>query len=307
MIRETLEGSADVRGREITLGDSRHILEVNAFRITDEAGAVIGASFVFDDPHYEKNIERAARKSERLEFVNKIALRSSHELRNCLVSIRTFTQLLPEKYVDEQFRKDFYSVVSKEVERLNSLVDKLVFFAQPLTLQYGKVNVNELIDQSLSFVKGNEESTVTINKNFSHQVPFVEIDREQTVKAFGNIIQNAMQAMQKGGRLIISTKEAVQEAPGGRMLTVQFRDSGKGVALQNSDEVFEPFFSTKSRGLGLGLTIARKIIEEHGGTVRFDSNKEGGTEVTVFIPREPRRSHTLASGTMPQASNQSMG
>lgn len=302
MIRETLEGTADVRGREITLGDSHHILEVNAFRITDESGQVVGASFVFDDPHYEKNIEKEARKSERLEFVNKIALRSSHELRNCLVSIRTFTQLLPEKYVDEQFRKDFYSVVSKEVERLNSLVDKLVFFAQPLTLQYGKVNINELVDQSLALVKGNEESTVTVNKNFSHQTPFIEIDREQVVKAFGNIIQNAMQSMQKGGRLVISTKEVVLEGAG-RTLIVQFRDTGKGVALQNSDEVFEPFFSTKSRGLGLGLTIARKIIEQHGGMVRFESKKEGGAEVTVCIPREPRLNKNIAVGSVPQSSS----
>jgi len=301
VIKETLESGLAHGFHEVAVNGTSHILDVDAYRITDAAGHLVGASFVFDDPHYETTIEKEARQAERLEFVNKIALRSSHELRNCLVSIRTFTQLLPEKYVDEQFRKDFYSVVSKEVERLSSLVDKLLFFAQPISLQYAKVNINELVDQSISAIKGSEDGSVTVNKHFSHQLPFIEVDREQMTKAFANIIQNAHQAMQKGGRLIITTRESIQDGSGESALVVQFRDTGKGVSLPDNQEVFEPFFSTKSRGLGLGLTIAKKIVEEHGGSVRFESKKEGGAEVLVVVPREPRKASTVALGGAPHA------
>ncbi|MDP8262619.1 MAG: ATP-binding protein [Candidatus Ancaeobacter aquaticus] len=287
LVSSMINGTKEHTIQNVELHDESSIIEVNARTIVDREGNKAGVACTFEDPSYEKEIEEEVRKSERYDFVNKMALRSSHELRNCLVSIKTFTQLLPEKYVDEQFRKDFFSVMTKEVERLNSLVDKLLFFAQPVSLNYSSVNINELIDKSLSQVKINDENSITINKNFAHQSSSIEVDREMMVKAFENIIQNAVQAMQKGGRLIISTKESRYEnIP---CFVIQFNDSGKGVTHKKLEDVFDPFFSTKSRGLGLGLTISNKIIEEHHGTIHFKSTQDAGSDVTVILPYEPNK------------------
>lgn len=234
-------------------------------------------------------------RKQQLEIIGRMAMRSSHELKNCLVSIRTFTQLFPEKYADEQFRKDFYEVVSKEVERLNGLVEKLLFFAQPVQLKFSQEKITDLISEALTLFAPADLQNIQMHKVFGHKHPTIWLDRQQMLAVFYHILQNAIQSMGNGGKLVIVTEDHPHPDYAEGVLAVRILDNGRGIALKDKEETFEPFFSTKARGIGLGLTIARRIIEEHGGTIRLESGKDKGTEVILCLPRKIPRWNTQSA------------
>ncbi len=243
-------------------------------------------------------------RKQQLEIIGRMAMRSSHELKNCLVSIRTFTQLFPEKYADEQFRKDFYSVVSKEVERLNGLVEKLLFFAQPVQLKLTQEKVTDLISEAFTLFAPEDLQNVQLHKVFSHKQPTLWLDRQQMLAVFFHVIQNGLQALSGTGKLVVVTEDHPHPDYADGVLVLRFLDTGRGVALKDKEEAFEPFFSTKARGIGLGLTIAKRIVEEHGGTIRLESNKDKGTEVILCLPRKIPRWETEATAQNPAEAHQ---
>jgi signal transduction histidine kinase len=240
-------------------------------------------------------------RKQQMEIIGRMAMRSSHELKNCLVSIRTFTQLFPEKYADEQFRKDFYEVVSKEVERLNALVEKLLFFAQGVHLRLSEEKVTDVISEALSLFSPDTMKHVQLHKAFGHNQPTLWLDRQQMLVVFHNIVQNSLQAMGNRGKLVIVTEDHPHAEYAEGVLAIRFMDSGRGAGLKDMEEAFEPFFSTRARGIGLGLTIARRIVEEHGGTIRMDSHKGKGTEVILCLPRKISRSKAIVDQDMVRA------
>ncbi len=224
-------------------------------------------------------------RKQQMEIIGRMAMRSSHELKNCLVSIRTFTQLFPEKYADEQFRKDFYEVVSKEVERLNGLVEKLLFFAQPVQLKLSQEKIIDLINDALSMFAPEEMKNIQVHRVFGHKQPLLWLDKQQMRAVFYHVIQNSVQALGAGGKFVVITEDHPHADYPEGVLAIRFLDTGRGMSMKDQEEPFEPFFSTKARGMGLGLTIARRIVEEHDGTIRLDSTKDKGTEVIVCLPR----------------------
>ncbi len=231
-------------------------------------------------------IPKEMMRRQQLEIIGRMAMRSSHELKNCLVSIRTFAQLFPEKYTDEQFRKDFYGVVNREVERLNSLVEKLLFFAQPVQLKLTQEKITDVIHEAIALFSPEDFKNCQLHKIFSHKQPTVWLDRQQMVAVFFHILQNSLQALGGGGKLVIVTEDHSHPDFSEGVLVVRLLDTGRGVTVKDPEEPFEPFYSTKARGMGLGLTIARRVVEEHGGTIRLTSAKDKGTEVILCLPRK---------------------
>ncbi len=244
-----------------------------------------GSDVPTDAPHLAAASKEVLRK-QQLDIIGRMAMRSSHELKNCLVSIRTFTQLFPEKYADEQFRKDFYAVVSREVERLNGLVEKLLFFAQPVQLKLTQEKITDLISEAFTLFPPEDMQVVQLHKVFSHHQPTLWLDRQQMLAVFFHIVQNSLQALSSGGKLVVVTEDHPHPDYAEGVLVLRFLDTGRGMTLKDREEPFEPFYSTKARGIGLGLTIAKRIVEEHGGTIRLESSKEKGTEVILCLPRK---------------------
>jgi signal transduction histidine kinase len=194
-----------------------------------------------------------------MEFVQTLAMRSSHELKNALVSIKTFTQLLPKKYKSESFRKDFFNVVGKEVDHLNSLVEDLLFFSHPVTLYKEKQDFSAIIKRVSADIS-KEYKGVSVKSTYGKDISvFIECDEKNISIALHNILKNSVQAMKGKGTITLSL-----DTGRGNDLILTIRDQGAAIPDDIRKKMFEPFFTTKIKGLGLGLTIARKIFESHG-------------------------------------------
>ncbi|MBI1871619.1 MAG: PAS domain-containing protein [Chlamydiae bacterium] len=288
LIEETLQTGRGYHRHEVKLRDGKHI-GVNSAKIRSRSDEFVGVVVIFTDLSQIKNFQRQSRTQEKFSFISKIAQSCSHELKNCLVSIKTFSQLLPEKYMEESFRKDFYTIVSGEVDRLENLVDNFVFFSQPIELKMKSEDIREVLESSLGDLKDVNLSNIQIERVYQHSIGSLLMDRTLMIRALGNILRNSAQAMWKGGILTLKTKipplgEGFDNLFKEEALLIQIEDTGDGISEEHSQEIFEPFFSTKTLGMGLGLPMAKRIIEDHGGQISFTSRKGKGTCVQVVIP-----------------------
>jgi signal transduction histidine kinase len=254
--------------------------------------------------------QQQARELADKEFFTRLAARMSHELKNSLVSIKIFAQLLPERYNEKEFREQFSTTVTNEVNRVDVLVNNLTFFAHPLLLVHEEVVLSDVIDACLKNVtqefgrkqvahligvgdkapESPQAPVVTIKKNLGHKFARLEGDRIRLMQAFEHVLRNAVQSMPQGGRLSVSTADAQPsdfpegELPPGGALRIEWRDSGTGIALEDLKRVTEPFVTTRNVGVGLGLTIVKKIVERHGGRLEIDSLLGRGTTVVMLLP-----------------------
>lgn len=295
LIRESIDTGTPIFRREVRLTGLDKFIGVSVTAIRDGQGNISGSVMIFTDLTPIKVLEEQSKRADRLDFVNTVAMRSSHELKNCLVAIKTFAQLLPERYQDKQFREDFYLVVNKEVDRLNQVVENLLFFAQPLKLDCASCDIESLIQETIDSIKEEEIlDGVSVKKEFSHTTPLIDIDRDAIKRALRHLLYNSIQAMPKGGSIrVVASNYSNNNQP---FLEMKIIDEGVGIPQEIIDKIWEPFFTTKTRGIGLGLTIVGKIVEAHGGNITAESRPDlKGTEITVRLPQSP--SATQRKGT----------
>jgi PAS domain S-box-containing protein len=292
LIKDTIHTGVPIYRRELKLLGLDKFVGVSISAIRDGQGNISGAAMIFTDLAPIKALEEQTRRSDRLDFTNTVAMRSSHELKNCLVSIKTFAQLLPERYSDKQFREDFYLVVNKEVDRLNQVVENLLFFAQPLKLDLTIVNIGDLVQEVMEIIDKDEMlDGVVVKKEFRHNASALNFDRDAIRRALKHLFYNSIQAMPKGGTIQVITDNLNLE--GKNVLEMKIIDDGIGIPEEIIEKIWEPFFTTKTRGIGLGLTIVQKIIEAHGGSISAVS-KAGisGSEFILRLPCGQERKNT---------------
>lgn len=226
-------------------------------------------------------IKEEEKPDEYPRIFNELVGRMSHELRNPLVSIRTFTQLMKERYNDPEFKDFFFTTVTGEVEKLNSLVEKMIAFTHPIEYKFSMVDIGKVLDDSILAVTRNmKQSEFRIVRNYKHDIMLFRADKVQLGKAFSHLIQNSLNAMTSGGTLTIDV-DRIQENETCRIL---IQDTGKGIPQEDIDQVFDPFYTTPEKGVGLGLPLSKKIIEGHGGKITVSSLLNQGTTLTVILP-----------------------
>lgn len=261
--------------------------------LRDGLGTVLGALIVFNDLTRLKDLEREKRRSERLSAFGVIASGIAHEIKNPLVAIRTFAELLPDRFADADFREDFSRVVTSEIDRIDDLVDRLRGIAASTpSRQIEKVDVRTPMADTLSLLRGRLEQTrTTVRLDVLDPDPFVGVDEPQLKQLFLNLFLNAIEAMGTGGTLTVRIARA-QRANSPRV-TIEISDTGPGIPESIKGNIFDPFFTTKTRGSGLGLAICRSIVDAHQGSIRAENNSEGlGTTIVVDLP--------WASATLPE-------
>ncbi|MGB7947738.1 MAG: ATP-binding protein, partial [Candidatus Binatia bacterium] len=234
-----------------------------------------------------KQSQDTLRRADRLSSLGLLTAGLAHEIRNPLVAIRTFTQLLPERYEDAEFREGFQGLALKEVDRICGLINDLLSFARPSRPNVAEESMNDVVDGITRILETEaKEKGVEITRDFGTKLPKIWIDREQMKQVFMNLILNAIQAMKDGGSIFISTRlTAKDEAThSGQFVQVEVRDTGVGISADNLDQIFDPFFTSKDEGSGLGLSISHQIVQEHGGYVTVESKVGVGTTFFINLP-----------------------
>jgi signal transduction histidine kinase len=234
-----------------------------------------------------KQSQDTLRRADRLSSLGLLTAGLAHEIRNPLVAIRTFTQLLPERYDDAEFRDSFRGLALKEVDRICGLITDLLSFARPSKPNVAPENVNDVVDNIARILESQaKEKGMSISREFSDSLPKVWIDTEQMKQVFMNLILNAIQAMNEGGSITLATRAVSRNGsgPSGEFVQVEIRDTGIGIPEENLQHIFDPFFTSKDEGSGLGLAVSHQIVQEHGGFVTVESTVGKGTVFFVHVP-----------------------
>ncbi len=243
-----------------------------------------GALIVFSDLTRLKDLEREKRRAERLASFGALASGVAHEIKNPLVAIRTFAELLPERFTDLDFREDFSKVVIREIARIDDLVGRLRGIAATAPQQVGTVDIREPIRDTLRLLRAQLEQTrTTVQCDFHDSDPFVAVEETQLKQLFLNLFLNAIEAMGSGGEMTVQGNR--RELQGVQWIVVEVSDTGPGIPESVRTNVFNPFFTTKPRGSGLGLAICRSITDAHRGAIRAENRKDRpGCAIVVEFP-----------------------
>ena len=221
-------------------------------------------------------------RADRLSALGTLAAGVAHEIRNPLVSVRTFIQLLPERLGDEEFRTTFRDLALGEVERICGLINDLLAFARPAPAQVEPTDLNELVGQIVRLLDAEARKRgVAVACLSDPLLPLVTVDEAQVKQVLMNIILNAIEACGARGRVEITTRSEAGPEPS---CVVAVADSGRGIAPEHLEQIFDPFFTTKDAGSGLGLFVAHEIVTHHGGSITAAPRAEGGTVFTIHFP-----------------------
>ena len=256
--------------------------------VSNPRGDSRGLVLVLRDLSRVKELEEQVRRSDRLAALGILAAGVAHEVRNPLVGVRAAAQLMEREPGFPPSLQEFIGIIIREVDRLNRLVGDLLAFAGSRPLRIQSCNVNQVVEEALSL----EESTlqaggITVLRRYDPAVPSVAADPERLLQVFLNLIRNGAEAMLGGaGELRLRTRfERVAPQCGGRAATVvEIGDRGPGILPDIQAQVFNPFFTTKVGGTGLGLPISLRIVEEHGGAIEVQSEVGQGTTFRVLLP-----------------------
>jgi len=292
LLYDTMKTGRSHQKEEISLFQGKRPLEFSTYPLTDEQHNPMGSVILFEDVSARKRLEEERKRADRLDLLNELLARMAHEIKNPLVAIRTFAQLLQERYEDPDFKNFFYTTVTQEVERINGLVEKLIAFVHPLDFRYEFEDLGGLLDNSL-FLAWDQgiPKEVEIVKHYSDTPFTIKADKEQLAKAFSYIFLHCVGAMPKGGKLMLAT----EEVRGGDLpelldwglpspvVRISVRDSGPGIPHQELDKLFDPFCAAEGFGVGLGLPLSQKIVEEHGGKIAVQSEPGKGTTFLIYL------------------------
>jgi len=273
--------------------------------LDDDERRPIGAVVVLHDRTIRNSLREMVDQRERLDSYGQIAAGIAHEVKNPLGGIRGAAELLQLWAKDDRAR-DTASLIVREVDRISSLVEELMVFARGEELHPSEINVHFVLDGVLDLLRHDPVSErLEIERFYDPSIPEFLADADRLTQIFLNLCRNAAQSMEEtGGTLTITTRMSLDRRiaiPGGRRVpavVVAISDTGPGISGDVLERLDTPFFTTKSRGTGLGLAVSRHWVNEHGGTLRIASQPGQGTTVRVALPlrRRSRERAEIATG-----------
>ncbi len=266
---------------EVELPYLKGIFQVSTYPLLDEQGKVKATIHVLKDITEQKQTQAHLIQTEKMAALGRLAASLAHEINNPLQALRSGLSLLMGRQPDAEKRQRYLEVANREVERLITIVERMLDFSRPSAEQREHADVNALLEETLALVgKQLQHARVTVRRQLAPKLPPVEVVAGQIKQVFLNIILNALDAMPDGGELTVTTGRNRDR----RAVWIAFADNGVGISAEDLLHIFEPFFTRKFRGTGLGLTISYSIIERHGGRVEVESQVGQGSTFTVFLP-----------------------
>src|SRR4030066_2109167 len=243
----------------------------------------IGVIFIATDITEIKRLQTDLVQSEKLALVGKMSSAVAHELRNPLVPIGGFANLIYKRLNEESPLKKYAGVIVREIDRLEKLLHNILYFTKDTKPEFKPANLNEIINEMLFFYKSTfEEHNIGLNILLSPDLPLVSLDHSLIKQALINIIINAVQSMDSGG--LLTVESMTRKENDAVYAVVVVNDTGAGITEDIMKNIFDPFYTTKIHGLGLGLSLTRRIVESHGGEITVDSAEGIGSTFTINLP-----------------------
>jgi two-component system, NtrC family, nitrogen regulation sensor histidine kinase GlnL len=269
--------------------------------LTDSDGSPTGVILTVRDQAGVRDMKERMRRSDRLATLGMIAAGIAHEVKNPLVGISGAAQLMKSEVLSaEGPAKDagpgknlieYLDVILKEADRLNNVLEGILDFTRLKPHEIKACNIHSILDRVLLLNEENaRKSNVVLTRLYDPSLPDVIVNRDQLIQVFLNLIKNAIEAMPGGGKLTVTTRmsdlfTSVQaDGKKQRLMVVKISDTGCGIKQDQLNDVFTPFFTTKDKGVGLGLALSYQIVQEHLGTIRVESQENEGTTFSVYLP-----------------------
>lgn len=252
----------------------------------DEEDEVGGFVLLLRDITETRQVHQEELESERMNALTMLAAGVAHEIGNPLNSLNIHLQLMERKLrkkADPELARELgesLEIARSEIKRLDFIVEKFLSAIRPTTPQFELADLNQIVSESANFLEPElADRGIDLQLHLHTDLPLIRVDRDQIKQVFYNLIRNAAQAMGSNGSLTLLTDLNDLQ------VIVSFADTGQGISAEQLGKVFEPYFTTKKTGSGLGLLIVHRIIREHGGEVEFESEEGEGTTVTIYLPR----------------------
>ncbi len=289
-LRDTLDSKTALPPQRWIDDNTHRSISVETRQLADQH-ATLGAVAVMQDLTAEETLRDKQAVLDRAVFWTDLAAGMSHEIRNPLVAIKTFAQLLPERFDDADFRKEFNEIVVKEVDRLDKIITQINNFAHPPELVLKLIDVRAPVKKAVEIARSRfgVNGGVEVETSLPANLPHVLGDEAALTEAFAHLVANAAEAMsdQSKPHVLLSAKP-VREAGHTSGVLVTVSDNGKGIAPDVKDKIFSPFCTTKPRGMGLGLPIVKRTVFDHHGRVDINSTPKG-TLVSVTLPATQKK------------------
>jgi len=267
------------------------VLGMTVSPLKNENGQQIGGVWIFQDLTRIRKMELEIEHKKRLATIGEMAAGMAHEIRNPLASLSGSMQVLSrDPRLDDEESHRLMEIALRETERLNGIITAFLLYARPSPLNKKRWDINQLVRDTLSLLRqGNEyQENIDIQSNLAPGGLEAVVDADQIRQVFWNLSINACQAMPQGGRLTVTTRHVTirpdKRSPESAWVEVTFSDDGHGIQKEHMDKIFYPFFTTKDRGSGLGLSIVHRVIDTHQGRVHVESQPGEGTRFILLLP-----------------------
>jgi two-component system sensor histidine kinase HydH len=268
---------------ELNKNNVKKVLEFNTSLLSEENDDYNGMVILVRDVSQIKALSEEINRNKRLASLGKLSSGIAHEIRNPLSSIRGLAQFLHQSFDDSDERKNDLNIILKEVDRLNLLVNNVLDFSKNKRLILSNFSLNKLIEEIIYLIQleNNKKKInfqfVTNNNNY-----YVDGDRDKIKQAIMNVVLNSIQAINISGDIVIMISGINFKNKENIKITIT--DNGTGIEKEDLSHIFDPFFTNRDNGHGLGLSISYNIIEMHGGIIRVESEKNRGTKVDILLP-----------------------
>jgi two-component system, NtrC family, sensor histidine kinase PilS len=271
----------DANGNRLVLG-----MTVSPLHEQDQPHGLVG---VFKDLTQIRDLEEEMRRKEWLANLGEMSAGMAHEIRNPLGALAGAMQMLRKEAISDATDRRLMDIAVREATRLDAIITEFLQYARPPALDLAEHNIDKILAETLDLVQheARNRKRITIATSLAGGALSAQVDQNQMRQVFWNLATNAFDAMPDGGKLTITTGSRHIDAGGrkGDVVEIAFQDTGEGIAPENLDKIFLPFFTTKKEGSGLGLAAVHRIVDLHGGWIKVESQAQQGTRFVVCLPR----------------------
>ena len=264
--------------QDIKKDGTRFHAQITLSPIFDSAGTIVATSIISRDISYRKEAEKVLLQSEKLKLAGEIAAGVAHEIRNPMTVISGFVQML--HHDPKHLYPEYTKLIQSELERINLIISEFLVLAKPQASISSEISLRNLLnDVTLLFQPEFNLKSIVFSEIWQEEDFIVEAEEHHLKQVFINLLKNAVEASGENGK--ITLKVGLEN---NSSISITFNDNGSGISADKIEKIFEPFYTTKASGTGLGLMISQKIVREYGGTLRIESEAGKGTSANVVLP-----------------------